>query len=70
MKKRGNIVALLCAEAKVALARTPEAREEAAADVVVTKFIAGMRITEADAKALELSAQTAERMARAARKVG
>jgi hypothetical protein len=69
MKRRASLFHVLVAEARVQLARTPEAREEAAADVVVTKFVSGFRITEADALALQRSLATADAKLKSVRKV-
>jgi hypothetical protein len=63
--RRPNLVQLLVAEQRVRVART-----EAAADVVIHKFCAGMQLTDADALALEACLVTADAMVAAARKVG
>jgi hypothetical protein len=70
MKKRGNILNLLVAETRARLASTPEAREEASADLVVTKFISGLALNDTDVEALEASLRTADAMCLAARSVG
>lgn len=70
MKKRGNIVGLPVSETRARIARTPDERDEAAADLVIERFVAGMRMTDADAVEIARLLQTADARVSAARKVG